>query len=444
MNKILILGAGRSSNYLIDYLAKQAETEGWKITLCDLDEGLAKAKAAPYPAVTSRMLDTQNTEELIAEIENATLVISMLPPFLHFKIAKICIEKSSNFATASYLSDEIRALNEEAKYKDLNFVMECGLDPGLDHMSAMQVIDDLKQKGLKLTAFETFTGGLLATENEDNPWNYKFTWNPRNVVLAGQGVVKFIQQGRFKYIPYHRLFKRTEMIHIPKHGYFEGYANRDSLKYLDVYNLHGIKTLYRGTLRRPGFCDTWNIFIQLGATDDSYQMEDVSNMTHRQFINSFLSYNPFDSVELKLAHYANIGMESREMYMLNWLGMFSDELVGLQNGSPAQVLEYILRKKWTMNDADQDMIVMWHKFGYEDEGEEKWLHSHMIVKGEGGEKTAMAKTVGLPLAIVCEMIMKKEIKTKGVMVPIAAEIYEPTLQKLKKFNLYFETYTPKS
>lgn len=290
-----------------------------------------------------------------------------------------------------------------------------------------------------MTGFETFTGGLLADNTvKDNPWQYKFTWNPRNVVMAGTGNVKFVQEGRYKYIPYQKLFKRTEVIHIPGHGYFEGYANRDSLKYLDLYDLRGIKTLYRGTLRRLGFCKTWDIFIQLGATDDTYEMEDVAQMTHRQFINAFLSYNPHDSIELKLAHYLNLGLESEEMYRLKWLDLFSDELVGLEKGTPAQILEHILKKKWTIDESDLDMIVMWHKFDFIENGRPKQIQSHMVAIGEDQVNTAMSKTVGLPMAIAAKMILKGELKLTGTQIPTQAEIYEPVLAELQNLGFDFQ------
>jgi len=274
--------------------------------------------------------------------------------------------------------------------------------------------------------------------NDDNPWQYKFTWNPRNVVLAGQGYVKFIQHGRYKYIPYQRLFRRTEVIHIPGYGYFEGYANRDSLKYLDVYNLRGIDTLYRGTLRRPGFCKAWDVFVQLGATDDSYELENVSEMTHREFTNTFLYYNPTDSVELKLAHYLNLGMESDEMYKMTWLGMFSDEPVGLEKGTPAQILEHILMKKWALEENDKDMIVMWHKFNYIDaEGIEQEEHATMVSIGDDDVNTAMSKTVGLPIGIATKLILEGKINMPGVHIPIKKEIYAPILAELKEFGLDF-------
>ena len=292
------------------------------------------------------------------------------------------------------------------------------MDPGIDHMSAMKVIDKIRQAGSQLIGFETFTGGLLAPDTDQaNPWEYKFTWNPRNVVLAGQGIVKFIQKEKYKYIPYHRLFRRTEQVHIPGYGHFEGYANRDSLKYLDVYGLRGIKTMYRGTFRRPGFCRAWNIFVQLGATDDTYEMEAVGDMTHRDFINSFLSYNPSDSVELKLAHYMGLDLDGPEMYRLKWAGMFDDTKIGLDNGTPAQLLEHILKKKWTLKEEDKDMIVMWHKFIYLENGVQKEINSTLIAIGDDSRNTAMSKTVGLPAGIAARLIMEGKIDQPGVQIP---------------------------
>ncbi len=251
-------------------------------------------------------------------------------------------------------------------------------------------------------------------------------------------MVKFLQEGRYKYIPYHRLFRRTEVVHIPEYGYFEGYANRDSLKYRDLYGLHGIKTLYRGTFRRPGFGKAWDVFVQLGATDDSYLLEQVSELSHRQFINLFLSFNPQDSVELKLAHYLNLGMESEEMYKLKWLGIFEDEPIGMDQGTPAQILEHILRKKWFMEENENDMIVMWHKFEYLKNESLKQLQSHMVVVGDGATNTAMSKTVGLPLGIAAKLVMQKGIDITGVHIPILPEVYNPVLEELRSLGIIFK------
>lgn len=436
---ILILGAGRSASSLIQYLYGHSQKENWTISICEPNPELSKQRAQEFPAIEMVNFDLFDDQQANAEFSKADLVISMVPAALHIHAATRCAELGIHMITASYLTEEIEALSDTFAAKGKILLMEIGLDPGIDHMSAMKVLDAIKNEGHELTGFETFTGGLLADNTEkDNPWQYKFTWNPRNVVMAGTGNVKFVQEGRYKFIPYHKLFGRTEVIHIPGHGYFEGYANRDSLKYLDLYGLRGINTLYRGTLRRPGFCKAWNIFVQLGATDDTYEMEGVTQMTHRQFINSFLSYNPHDSVELKLAHYLNLGLESEEMYRLKWLDIFSEELIGLEKGTPAQILEHILKKKWTIDESDLDMIVMWHKFDYLENGRPKQIQSHMVAIGEDQVNTAMSKTVGLPMAIAAKMLLKDELALTGTQIPTKAEIYEPVLAELQRLGFEFE------
>ncbi|WP_420582829.1 saccharopine dehydrogenase family protein [Reichenbachiella sp.] len=438
MKKVLVLGAGRSSSTLIEFLLKHAEPNNWQVVVGDLDESLAKEKIKDNSRGEAISFDIFKASDQGILTSGFDLVISMMPASFHIHVAKICAANGINMLTASYVTEEIKALHDEFENNGAGLIMEMGLDPGIDHMSAMKVLDRIRNAGHELQAFETFTGGLLAPSEDDNPWEYKFTWNPRNVVLAGQGFVKFIQEGRYKYIPYQRLFRRTEVIHIPEYGYFEGYANRDSLKYLDAYKLRGIKTLYRGTLRRVGFCKAWDVFIQLGATDDTYELHDVSKMTHRQFINSFLSYNPDDSVELKLAHYLNLDLESDEMFKLKWLGMFEDELVGLEKGTPAQILEHILKKKWTISPDEKDMIVMWHKFVYNEGNETKQIQSYMAIEGEDAINTAMSKTVGLPLAVSAQLILQGKMSPKGVHIPTEKEIYEPVLNELESHGITFK------
>lgn len=438
MKKILLLGAGRSATALIDYLIAQCQENNWQLIICDKEKKTAKDS---HPCLKFEVFDIEDHLQVNAMTNGADLVISMLPAKFHIIVANSCSELGISMLTASYVTKEIQALDSKFKSKGAICMMEMGLDPGLDHMSAMKVLDRIKADDNDLVSFETFTGGLLAdNKNEDNPWEYKFTWNPRNVVLAGTGNVKFIQEGKYKYIPYHRLFKRTEVIHIPGYGYFEGYANRDSLNYLKLYQLEGIKTLYRGTLRRPGFCKAWDIFVQLGATDDTYEMENVGAMTHRQYINSFLPYNPHDSVELKIAHYLSIGLESDEMYKLKYLDLFEEKLVGLANGTPAQVLEHILKKKWSLSESDQDMIIMWHKFVFEKNGERNIIFSNMVAIGDA-QHTAMSKTVGLPLGIIAKLILKGTIKQTGVLIPTIPEIYEPVLEELHSLGFDFNEQT---
>jgi saccharopine dehydrogenase (NADP+, L-glutamate forming) len=431
MRNILIFGAGRSSHVLIQYLLGESEKNNWHIKVIDQKIDLVNQKVNGHKNGHAIKLDIQNDKEREKLIGESDIVISMLPVRFHLIIAQSCLKLKKNLITASYVTPELERLNQEVSNNGILFLNECGLDPGIDHMSAMSVIDKIRASGNTLRSFETFTGGLLAPDPDENPWQYKFTWNPRNVVMAGKGGVKFLQEGKYKYIPYHKVFRRTEMVHIPGHGYFEGYANRDSLKYMDLYGLEGIKTLYRGTFRRPGFCRAWDIFVQLGATANDYLMDNVDKMTHKDFINSFLSYNPYDSVELKLAHYINLPFNSSEMFKMRWLGMFDDELVGLSEGSPALILEQILKKKWSMNASDLDMIVMWHKFEYFEEDKLKVINAYMIATGEDADNTGMAKTVGLPVGIATKLILENKISLKGVQIPVKKEIYKPILNELK-------------
>ena len=438
MKNILLIGAGRSATVLIRYLLALCQEKGWKLRVGDLSEEVAAQKIGGHPHATTLRFDIHDQQIRESEIARADLVISMLPASFHEIVAKACLKHRRHLLTASYVPDQIRLMDAAVREHGLIFLMECGLDPGIDHMSGMKMIHQIRDAGGTLTGFETFAGGLLAPSEADNPWQYKFTWNPRNVVLAGTGGVKFIQENAYKYIPYHRLFRRTEVLHIPGHGYFEGYANRDSLKYLDLYGLRGIRTLFRGTLRRPGFCKAWDIFVQLGATDDSYEMEDVSSMTHRDFINAFLAYNPHDSVELKLAHYLQLEMEGEEMYKLRSLGLFEREPIGLMQGTPAQVLEHILKKNWTLNPVDRDMIVMLHLFDYLDaEQQVHRLQSHMVTLGEDAQHSGMAKTVGLPLGIAARMILEDRLDIRGVCLPTLPEIYRPILKELEAQGIHF-------
>jgi len=440
MRKILLIGAGQSSSSLITYLLQKSYSENLHITIADVSLEHAKSKIHNHENGTAIALDIFNETKRKEAIKNADIVISMLPAHLHLNVAKDCLTFGKNMVTASYISEEMKALNEEATHKNLIFMNEIGLDPGIDHMSAMKVIDAIRDKGGKMLLFESFTGGLVAPESDDNLWNYKFTWNPRNVVLAGQGgAAKFLQEGKYKYIPYHKLFRRTEILNIEGYGKFEGYANRDSLKYKSVYGLNDILTLYRGTIRRVGYSRAWNIFVQLGMTDDSYTIEDSENMSYRDFTNSFLAYNPNDSVELKLRHCLKIDQDDIIWEKLLELDIFSaTKKVGLKNATPAKILEKILKDSWTLKDDDKDMIVMKHLFGYELNGKKLQIESSMVCIGDNQVYTAMAKTVGLPVAIATLKILNKEITTPGVQIPISKEVYTPILKELEENGIVFK------
>ncbi len=329
----------------------------------------------------------------------------------------------------------MQLFDEEARQKNVLFLNECGLDPGIDHMSVMQIRDKIKDLGGKILSVESFTGGLIAPATDpENPWRYKFTWNPRNVVVAGQSTAKYLQDGRYKYIPYQQLFSRTTPVNIEGVGAFEGYANRDSISYRETYHLPEIKTILRGTLRYEGYCSAWNIFVQLGCCDDTYEMENVQHMTHRDFINAFLDESPGTMAD-KIAGRCAVQPNGPELRKLAWSGFFTDEPIGLLNGSPARILEHILQKKWTLSPADKDLIVMWHRFIYEANHVRKEIQSSLIVEGDDAIHTGMAKTVGLPLGIAARLLLQGAITRRGVAIPVHREIYDPILSELRKHGI---------
>lgn len=445
MRKILLIGAGRSASNLIQYLLEKSYDESLFLTVGDLHLSAASALLNNHPNAEAIFLDINDTQQRRQAISQADIVISMLPAHLHMEVAKDCLHYKKNMVTASYISPDMQALDAEVRKAGLIFMNETGVDPGIDHMSAMEVIDRIQGQGGKIILFESFCGGLIAPESDTNLWNYKFTWNPRNVVLAGQGgAAEFIQEGRYKYIPYHRLFRRTEFLDVEGYGRFEGYANRNSLKYREIYGLEDVLTLYRGTLRRVGFSRAWNMFVSLGMTDDSYQLRDTETMSYREFVNLFLPYSPTDSVELKMRHNLKIDQDDLMWDKLVELDIFNpDKIIGIPHATPAQCLQKILMDQWTLQSEDKDMVVMYHKFGYQLDGEKKQIDSKMVVVGDNQTYTAMSKTVGLPVAIITLLILNQKITTPGVQLPIKKEVYQPVLEELKTFGIYFNEYTTK-
>jgi saccharopine dehydrogenase-like NADP-dependent oxidoreductase len=433
MKKILLFGAGRSAPVLIQYLSELAAKGVLQLTVAD---SVLNAEASTNIVFTK--INIQDDTERQKLVQESDLVISLLPPTLHILAARDCLLFSKHFVTASYVSNELQALDEAARKKGLLFLMECGLDPGIDHLSAMKEINDIKEQGGTITSFKSYTGGLVAPESDNNPWNYKITWNPRNVVLAGQGTVKYLENSQYKYIPYHRLFTTTEIIRVNGFGNFEGYANRDSLKYIDTYGLKGISTFLRGTLRQPGFCAAWNLLVQLGITDDSYVIENSENLTWEEFTLSFLQNKKDKKINHALASLINKGPGAQEIHKLKWLGLLSDKKTGIANATPAQLLQKLLEEKLLMQPEDKDMIVMQHIFAYTLNNKNYKRTSSLVLKGENKIYTAMAKTVGLPLGIVARLILEDKIKLTGVQIPVIKEIYVPLLEELKEHGVEFE------
>jgi saccharopine dehydrogenase (NADP+, L-glutamate forming) len=436
MQTILILGGGKSSAFLIDYLADTCIRKERRLILADLDLDTSTQKLKNKFGTEARILDLENELDRKNLISEANLVISMLPAFLHPLIAKDCLELHKHFFTASYQSDELLEMRSEISQKGLLFLNECGLDPGLDHMSAMQIIDEAKARGEEIISFKSYCGGLLAPESEDNPWKYKFTWNPRNVVLAGQASSRYIDRGELKFVPYHQLFKRLETIHFPDLGDFDGYPNRDSLSYRSIYGLEKIPTMLRGTLRRAGYCKAWNVFVQLGMCDDSFQLELPIGSTLKDFLNSFLPSNSALTAEEKLADLIH-DLDFETWEKISWLGFFGTRKLPLSSGSPAQILQSILEEDWKLQPEDRDMIVMQHIFEIKTSTGIKEIRSSLVSFGKDSTYTAMAKTVGLPLAIAVDLFLDGKIKETGLQLPVSKEIYEPILHQLVSHGIKF-------
>jgi len=436
MKKILVIGAGRSSSSLIRYLTELLVSNNWHLRIADRDLDLAKEKINGAANAEAIAFNALKSEERIPNLEWADIVVSMLPAAFHLDIAKDCVLLKKNLITPSYITSEMKALEEDCKANGVFILNELGLDPGIDHMSAMKIIDGIKAKGGEIDRFESFTGGLIAPKSDTNPWNYKFTWNPRNVVLAGQGsAATFLQNGKYKFVPYNKLFSRTKEIEIDSYGVFEGYANRDSLSYIEVYGLTGIPTIYRGTLRRKGYSEAWNTFVQLGCTDDSYVLPDTENMTYREYVNSFLTYHTELTVEKKLQD--SLGLSNEVMDKLRWLGVFEDKKIGVKGLSPAKVLQKKLEEKWGLEPEDKDLIVMYHKFSYSLKGENFDIISSLAVEGEDQIYTGMSNTVGLPLGIAVKLVLQGKLSLTGVHLPVIPEIYEPILKELGELGVVF-------
>ncbi len=427
--KILVLGAGRSSTHLIEYLIQQQTEWNIAVRVGDAAVSLAQEKVGDAKEAEVFQLDANDHNQLVAEVSNCTLVISMLPAFMHPTVAKICLDLGKHLITPSYVSPEMKQLHDEAVSKGLYFLNEMGVDPGIDHMSAMRIIENLKGRGCKVSAFYSLTGGLIAPASDNNPWNYKVTWNPRNIVMAGSGSpAHFREQGKDKLIPYHRLFSEKLEIEIPKYGAFEGYANRDSMSYEDLYGLHGVETLYRGTLRRKGFCDAWNALIQMGMTDDT-RVLDWTGMTMSDFTQIFL---PKHSKE-----YLSSITTPETLFKLQWLGLWDITPVPIEKGSPAQVIQALVEDRWALDPMDCDMIAMCHIFEFEENGKKKQLRSFMVHEGADAKYTAMSATVGLPMALAVPYILNDVWKSKGVIWPVDQEVYNPILNQLSELGVHF-------
>ncbi|TVR82707.1 MAG: saccharopine dehydrogenase [Saprospirales bacterium] len=439
MNKVLILGAGRSSSALINYLLREGEVHNWTIAVADRDISAASSAVGESVTGMALELDINDPVERRKTIGSADIVVSLLPAFFHNIVASDCLELNKHLITASYVSSEMHDLAEKARSKGLVFMGEMGLDPGIDHMSAMEKIDEIKESGGTIHSFRSYTGGLVAPESDDNPWHYKFTWNPRNVVLAGMGTAQYLKEGRYKYIPYHRLFSRKKEVEIQGLGKYEMYPNRDSLLYRYAYKIEDIPTIVRGTLRHLGFCEAWDVFVKLGLTDDSYPIVNSEHLTYKELVESYLrEEDQENSLFDRIASFTGLHPDSDALKKIEWTGLFSNEKIDLPNATPAQILEKLLLEKWKLQPHDKDMIIMQHEFVYTLNGKKEELVSTMTLKGENANNTAMSKLVGLPVAIFVSLMLKGVDFRTDETRPVIREVYQPVLRELEKHGVVFQ------
>jgi len=438
--KILLLGAGRSSGALIDYLLEHAAQDELQLTIADQSIDHIRERLhgnTNANAVVLNAADPYQTSDLVKEND---IVISLLPPAMHDTVAALCLEHKKHMLTASYLSEYMKKSSKEVEANGLLFMGEIGLDPGIDHMSAMQIIQRLRNENARIGSFKSSTGGLVAPENDTNPWHYKITWNPRNVVLAGQGTARYRENGKIKFIPYSRLFKQIEYIELDNYGTFASYANRDSLQYIELYGLDDVKTVLRATLRREGFAKAWNVLLQLGLTDDTYVIDFAHGATWADWIEAYLPEGR-GSLQKRISKLLNLkeGKKVNVLEKLEWLGLFDKTPIPLRQATPAQLLQHLLESKWKMGADDKDMVVMVHEFVYKVKGRPREkLISSLVVKGDNASHTAMAKTVGLPIGIFARQLASGKVSLRGVHIPVMPEVYEPVLSELRERGVVFE------
>jgi saccharopine dehydrogenase (NADP+, L-glutamate forming) len=438
MKNVLIIGAGRSATALIGYILNEAPKHNFLVTVGDADIELARRKVKDHSHGRAIWLDASKPNDRREVIARHDVIVSLLPPQMHLEVAQDCIALGKHMVTASYVSKQVFRLGDEARQRALVFMNELGLDPGIDHMSAMQRIHQIKNNGGKINAFYSYTGGLVAPESDDNPWHYKFSWNPRNVVLAGQGTAQFLEDGKLKYIPYRRLFRQYRNVEIPGMGEWEVYANRDSLMYKEAYGLQNIRTMFRGTIRHKGFCDAWNALVRIGLTDATFPIVDSDKLTYHDLMEAFLGISQHaGSVKDRVAKMIETDPDSDIMQKLEWLGLFSKRRIKLQNATPALILENLLLEKWALQPNDKDMVIMQHVFEYEQQRKRRKMTSTLVMKGTNSEETAMSRLVGLPLGIFVKLLMMGKISTTGVNIPTMPEVYEPVMAELEDHGVKF-------
>ncbi len=435
MKNILVIGAGRTSSSLINYLLDKSKELDWIITVADQSLEMAEEKVANHPRAKAIMFDVLDDEQRAVQISKADIVVSLLPETFHINLVKDCIKFRVHLVTASYISQQMALFDNEVKDAGLIFLNEMGLDPGIDHMDTMRLISKVKDNGGNLISLKSYGGGLIAPECDDNPWGYKITWNPMNVVTAGMASARYVKDEKLKIVPYNRVFRETHLVEVPGLGKFESYPNRDSIKYRRIYDIPHIPNVFRGSLRKIGFCKAWNALIQIGLTDNRYIVPDSDKFNYNDWISFYFDKKNGKSTKQALIDFLGEQEESDIIKKIEWLGLLSEEKIQLSDVSPAEILLDLLKRKWKFGENDKDMVILQTELEYEIGNKIEKLVSSLVLYGKPKFNTAMSASVGLPLGIGTKLILNNSIKEKGVIIPIYPDIYEPAMIELAQLGI---------
>ena len=436
MQSILVGGAGKSSIYLIEYLLSNASRNKWKVIVADGNADAISEKTGGSPFAEAAAIDITSNAEREPLVMRADIVVSLMPPHLHIHLAKDCLKHGKNLITSSYISSEMKEMHEAVRDAGLMFMCEMGLDPGIDHMTASQIIHSIQRVAAVITSFKSYCGGLIAPESDNNPWHYKISWNPRNIVMAGSGGAKYLHNGKSFELTYDKMFDSSKKIKVNGVGSLAYYPNRDSLGYLDVYDVPDIKTFMRATLRHPSFCKGWNAVVALGLTSEKDQFDRAAHTT-ASWLKEKTGYIK-GSLQQHIADKLGIAKTDKIISMLEWLGLFEEKALGTGSASSGDIMLDILSDKWKMNTSDKDMVVMQHEVEYLHKGKKNRLTSSMVLKGEDSHHSAMAKTVGLPMGILAKLVLNKKIvPPTGVLIPNMPSVYRPILTELNHHGITF-------
>lgn len=445
MQRILILGAGKSSTYLISYLLSIAKERNYFVTVCDKSKEAAEKAVNNHPFGQAIEFDVNDTVMRRGLIKKANIVINMLTRQFQFQIALDCLNARTSMLTASYEDPKIHSIAPDAIRKNVLILNEMGLDPGIDHMLAMSLLTDIKKRGGTVESFCSYGSGLPSKKIDSNPFDYAITWNPRNVLMAGEDGAVYKEDGHIKILPFHRVFDRTWAVPIEGVGYFEAYPNRDSLSYGSILGLEESRTIIRGTLRYPGWSEVWKQIVQLGMTNENLHIPNLENKTYREFTAMFLPASADDSnVEQVASNYLSINPTGNIMSKLMWLGLFSREKIGKKLRTAAEVMIERLKEKFVLPEGMHDMVILLLEVEskYPD-GTKELTRRVMVENGTANEYTAIARTVGLPVAVSADLILQNQIQLIGCHIPTHPAIYERVLPALQENGLKFYDKTEK-